>query len=488
RGEQSPTSAPSDCDEASSDGGEGDEAKLLAPATDGHSANGAVATPKDTAPEDAEPAAAASTAADAMDVDDEAEATGPAKAETTALDANGTDASGADAAPADGQVNGAPVKTEMVSPRAEDGSKPSTPGLISSRSWIQISSATRGPSTTPSASGTATKSVSRAFYANSNYYMFLRLFQILYERFNRLRELGPECQRQATQPNQAQSVATKLGLRPQLDVFKAHDMERTDYYTVFLDVVDQFLQGQIDTNTFEEAVRVMYGINAYKILTVDKVVQAIAKTIQSLVCDARSIDILELFSSLPPVHEQSPLRSHIAYRMKVEALVGADEHVFRVDYIYDSQTMAIQLLRREDITLDEAVTEEERWAYYVDSYVLFEPTEGVPQLPHSRPRPYLRRHLHADECDYVISSRSNLEIKIAVNTYKLCFLTGTEDIYANHTRRAQLAGDAAAKAACNEQWAARAARWHGWLEQEHARQQQQTAAPADQAQLTEWWK
>ncbi|KAJ2765691.1 hypothetical protein IWQ56_003996, partial [Coemansia nantahalensis] len=271
-----------------------------------------------------------------------------------------------------------------------------------------------------------------------------------------------------------------------LEVFKAYDMERTEYYAVFLEVVDQFLQGQLDANTFEEAVRFMYGINAYRILTVDKVVQAIAKNIQSLVSDARSIDILELFTSLPPVHEQSPLRSHIAYRMKVEALVGADEHVFRVDYIYESQTMTIQLLRREDITLDEAVTEEERWAYYVDSYVLFEPTEGVPQLQQSRPRPYLRRHLHADECDYVISSRSNLEIKIAVNTYKLCFLTGTEDTYANHTRRAQLAGDAAAKAACDEQWGARAARWHSWLEQEHGRQQQ-AAAPGDQ-QLNEWWK
>ncbi|KAJ2846753.1 hypothetical protein GGI22_006163, partial [Coemansia erecta] len=259
------------------------------------------------------------------------------------------------------QTNGA--NAAKTSGTAENDSKPSTPGLISSRSWIQLGLGNRDASATPALS-TAAKSMSRAFYTNSNYYVFLRLFQILYERFNRLRELGPEYQNKVIMMHQAQSAATKLGLWPQLDVLKQYDIEQTDYYTIFLELVDQFLQGQLETNAFEEAMRVMYGIHAYKILTVDKVVQAISKNIQHLISDSKCIDILDLFTSIPPVHEQSPLRSHIAYRMKVEALVGADEHVFRVDYIYDSQTMTIQLLRREDITLDEAVTEEERWAYY----------------------------------------------------------------------------------------------------------------------------
>ncbi|KAJ2493505.1 hypothetical protein IWW37_000594 [Coemansia sp. RSA 2050] len=393
-----------------------------------------------------------------------------------AMDVDGT---------ADSTIADAPQGAQSLP--TDEGSKPSSPGLISSRSWIQIGPANNWDmSTSLTSSGLAAKSMSRAFYTNSSYYLFMRLFQILYERFNRLRELGPECQNKATQAQQAQSVANKLGLLPQNEVLKDYDLENTDYYTIFLELVDQFLQGQLETNSFDEAIRVMYGINAYRILTVDKVVQAIAKNIQQLISDARSVDILDLFTTLPPVHEQSPLRSHIAYRMKVEALVGADEHVFRVDYIYESQTMTIQLLRREDITLDEVVTEEERWAYYVDSYVLFEPTEGVPRLQQSRPRPYLSRHLHADECDYAISSRSNLEIKIAVNTYKLCFLTGTEDIYANHTRRAAL-NDAAAKAAYDERWSAHASKWRQWVDQEQA------SAVADQedggaSALAEWWK
>ncbi|KAJ1667819.1 hypothetical protein EV178_001016 [Coemansia sp. RSA 1646] len=377
---------------------------------------------------------------------------------------------------------------------SENDSKPSTPGLISSRSWIQIGLSNRDVSATPALS-IAAKSMSRAFYTNSNYYVFLRLFQILYERFNRLRELGPEYQNKVIMMQQAQPAASKLGLWPQLDILKQYDLEHTDYYTIFLELVDQFLQGQLETNSFEEAMRVMYGINAYKILTVDKVVQAISKSIQTLINDSKCIDILDLFTSLPPVHEQSPLRSHIAYRMKVEALVGADEHVFRIDYIYDSQTMTIQLLRREDITLDEAVTEEERWAYYVDSYVLFEPTEGVPRLQQSRPRPYLPRHLHADEGDYVISSRSNLEIKIAVNTYKLCFLTGTEDIYANHTRRGMLHSKPELMKAYGEQWDARTRKWHELVEEKAASNSSgqgeddaQEGAAAAAISSVEWWK
>ncbi|KAI8323827.1 hypothetical protein GQ54DRAFT_309772 [Martensiomyces pterosporus] len=406
---------------------------------------------------------------DAMDID-RADDTGASESAEKGAEAKEDPA--VDAATAS---NATAAKTQVA---ADEGSKPSTPGLISSRSWIQLGSSSNRDVSAAPASGAALKNVSRAFYTNSSYYVFLRLFQILYERFDKLREIGPECQRKVMQAQQAQSVATKLGMRPQPEALKAYDLENTDYYTIFLELVDQFLQGQLDTSLFEEAVRVMYGINAYKILTVDKAVQAISKNIQHLVSDGRCTDILSLFTTLPPVHEQSPLRAHIAYRMKVEALVGADEHVFRIDYIYDSQTMTIQLLRREDITLDEAVTEEERWAYYVDSYVLFEPTEGVPRPQQARLRPYLPRHLHADERDYVISSRSNLEIKIAVNTYKLCFLTGTEDIYTNHTRRSVLA-DPAAKAAYEEQWRARAERWHQWMAREQANSSEE---------LAEWWK
>ncbi|KAJ2028516.1 hypothetical protein IWW57_002114, partial [Coemansia sp. S610] len=95
---------------------------------------------------------------------------------------------------------------------ADEGSKPSSPGRISSRSWIQIGPANNwDASTSLSSSGLPAKSMSRAFYTNSSYYLFMRLFQILYERFNRLRELGPECQNKATQAQQAQSVANKLG-------------------------------------------------------------------------------------------------------------------------------------------------------------------------------------------------------------------------------------------------------------------------------------
>ncbi|KAJ2151143.1 hypothetical protein J3F82_003538 [Coemansia sp. RSA 637] len=466
---QSPAAGGSDNDDSDagpSDTDRADDSVAQVRATNGHAANGTDASVK------------AEVSGDVDMTDAEEAKDSPADLTTAAAETAADDPMDVSSpVQTNGQVNGAP-KT----PLTEEGSKPSTPGLISSRSWIQIGTARRDASAAPSLTSGTTKNVSRAFYTNSNYYVFLRLFQILYERFNKLRELGPECQSRAIQAHQAQSVATKLGLRQQVDVLKPYDLEHTDYYSIFLELVDQFLQGQLESNSFDEAMRVMYGINAYRILTVDKVVQAASKNIQTLVSDMRCIDILELFTALPAVHEQSPLRSHIAYRMKVEALVGADEHVFRVDYLYDSQTMTMQLLRREDVTLDEAVTEEERWAYYVDSYVLFEPTEGVPQLHGDRPRPYLRRHLHADECDYVISSRSNLEIKIAVNTYKLCFLTGTEDIYANHSRRARVASDEAAKAACEEQWEGRTRMWRQRLEHEHGQRM------GESEQLEKWWE
>src|SRR5690554_7210198 len=91
--------------------------------------------------------------------------------------------------------------------------------------------------------------------------------------------------------------------------------------------------------------------------------------------------------------------------------------------------MSIQLLSKNDYTLDTAISSEEKWGYYIDSYVLLTPTEGV--LPSTFPT-FLKRNLPAhipDEPPQDIITHSGLEVKICINTYKIFFVNSTEDFF-----------------------------------------------------------
>jgi hypothetical protein len=83
-------------------------------------------------------------------------------------------------------------------------------------------------------------------------------------------------------------------------------------------------------------------------------------------------------------------------------------------------------LNKEDLTLDQASTREEQWAYYVDSYYMHADTEGV--ATDLLASPWLRRSATIAEFPQESSVlASELQVKICLNTYKLFYLVNTED-------------------------------------------------------------
>lgn len=53
-----------------------------------------------------------------------------------------------------------------------------------------------------------------------------------------------------------------------------------------------------------------------------------------------------------------------------------------------SATLLVQMLSRDDLTLDDARSLEQRWLYYISSYCLWMPTEG---LTAEAQAPFLKR-------------------------------------------------------------------------------------------------
>jgi len=107
--------------------------------------------------------------------------------------------------------------------------------------------------------------------------------------------------------------------------------------------------------------------------------------------------------------------------------MGTHTHILDITNSQDDELrrLGIQLLNKEDLTLDQATTREEQWAYYVDSYYMHADTEGVPT--DMLAPPWLRRSAPSDLPSEPAQVLNELQVKICLNTYKLFYLVNTED-------------------------------------------------------------
>lgn len=91
--------------------------------------------------------------------------------------------------------------------------------------------------------------------------------------------------------------------------------------------------------------------------------------------------------------------------------------------------MAVQLLAREDLTVDLGEGAQQAWKHYMASYPLTFPTEG---LAHRVEQPFLQRTLGTitDEVGpEAFTSKSELHFRVALGNYRFFYTPGTEDYF-----------------------------------------------------------
>lgn len=81
--------------------------------------------------------------------------------------------------------------------------------------------------------------------------------------FERAQILAAE--EQSYSGNRRESTAVALRLKPLAEV------QVEDYYPTFLDMLKNVLDGNMDSNHFEDSLREMFGIHAYTAFTLDRV-------------------------------------------------------------------------------------------------------------------------------------------------------------------------------------------------------------------------
>ncbi|KAF8336326.1 uncharacterized protein EI90DRAFT_3119621 [Cantharellus anzutake] len=273
-----------------------------------------------------------------------------------------------------------------------------------------------------------------SFFANNAFYVLLRQIQVLYQRLYVCKRIAQDLASDSSGLWLANPTAVELGLHDTVGPGQSRLLTEgpnpaKHFYSFLLQCCEQLFDSQMDVNTFEDNLRFMFGTRAYLLFTVDKVIAAIIKQVQTIAADSKSQELLSLLR-----HERASTtfsnQQLISYRREAESIVGAEENVYRICWLVPSNIMQIQLLGKDDISTDDATTLTERWRHYIESYTLPHQTEG---LPFDVKAPILKRSVSSDQDGLLPSSayitRARLQIKICIRTYRLFFVGGTEDFY-----------------------------------------------------------
>lgn len=180
----------------------------------------------------------------------------------------------------------------------------------------------------------------RLIYVDEHWYLFFRYHQILCERLYKIYKCSQQLaeQESAEASRREQSVAEALKLR------NKNDTPVDEYYPTFLDCARSLLDGNMDSAQYEDQLREMFGIQAYVVFTLDKVVHNCVRQLQYIVQDENSIGVRQLFideskhssgvnsscgGKVVNMGLNSVMNAELAYQKKAESLLSS-ENVFKL--------------------------------------------------------------------------------------------------------------------------------------------------------------
>lgn len=219
--------------------------------------------------------------------------------------------------------------------------------------------------------------------ASNNWYLFLRLHAILCERLAKIYEravaLADEEAKQKTNRKDSTAVALRLKPKPHIEI--------EDYYPAFLDMVKNLLDGNMESNTYEDTLREMFGIHAYIAFTLDKVVSHAVRQVQHCVTERTALSCTEIFYREQKKNGTGGVCASAHKRAKQEAnyekaveLMIQDENCYKI-YIYKRDCrMTIEMIDT-DSEEPKKIEESKKWNSYKDDFADCSNVERKPHLP-----------------------------------------------------------------------------------------------------------
>ncbi|KAL0967888.1 hypothetical protein UPYG_G00259240 [Umbra pygmaea] len=297
------------------------------------------------------------------------------------------------------------------------------------------------------------------FYVNNNWYIFLRLHQTLCSRLLRLYgQAERQIEEEVRERNWERDV---LGMKRsknentaiQLRLKEPMDIEVEDYYSAFLEMVRNLLDGNMEPAQYEDSLREMFTIHAYTAFTMDKLIQSIVRQLQHIVSDEICVQVTDLYLAESTTGatggilstQTSRASTETCYQRKAEQIMS-DENCFKVMFLKNRGhvQLTVELLDTEEENSDEPM-EAERWSDYVGRYLNSDSTspelrEHLAQKPVFLPR-NLRRirkyqrgreQLEKEASEGVkraVENAENLKMEcmFKLNSYKMVYVFKSED-------------------------------------------------------------
>ncbi|EGV64961.1 hypothetical protein CANTEDRAFT_93195 [Yamadazyma tenuis ATCC 10573] len=268
-------------------------------------------------------------------------------------------------------------------------------------------------------------------FSNTTIYVFFRHLTTLYQRLEEIKLMNEVIAKDVKSRTTPQFAKDLNLIGHQLEDMNVEITGDKNCYKQVLSLTERLLEGELEHQWFEESIRQAYKNRAYKIYTIDKVVQAMVKHIHTMTSDSKTSEMMVLFEA----DRKSPIsttKDQILYRMQVRSHMTNDENMFKIAYRETDSTVNIQFVGLDDLTINDHKSAEEHYNYYVTSYVMSHPTEGVPaskiHMPFSKD---FIENIDEDQCNGY--SDSQLKVSICQNSYRLFFEADTHDEFTTNS-------------------------------------------------------
>lgn len=275
---------------------------------------------------------------------------------------------------------------------------------------------------------TAERSVYNIF-CNTQIYVFFRFVDTLYRRLLGVKKIASAANSEIKSRKETK-FAKDLGLIDHSLEDQGVNIKGDDSYHEALNLCAKVIQGKVEQGVFEESLRQGFLNKAYRLFTINKVIQGLLKHCHTLVTDSKCGEILMLMEKdrNTPV---SSAKDQMMYRMQVRTHMHSDENMFKISYNKKTSTADIVFLAVDDLTIkDQSKSKEEKWNYYMTSYAMSYPTEGIDSTKVRMP--FLESTLNEekeDENEIEGVSDSKLKVKVDIDTYQLVFDKGSYDMF-----------------------------------------------------------
>ncbi|KAI9309084.1 hypothetical protein BJ944DRAFT_259130 [Cunninghamella echinulata] len=276
------------------------------------------------------------------------------------------------------------------------------------------------------------------FIGNTPYYYLFRYFQMVYEMLSLLKSLGNQYQ---DQPEATKTLITaSIDLKLEKKFISGVEYDYSNgYYNTGLNLMKTFVKGQIDQVTFEDEMRYIFGIQAFRTFNLHRIQLYMSRQLHQIINGPYSSELFDLYiknqehtQNLENKNALTAYRRSVGYVFDYNINNNNNEKIFMIRIDNIKGVLYLYLLNEEELLY---AYEAKRFETYLNTYQ--DPnndTYGVDQRQLSPV--YLKRNLpkkihHLDSMKkgnhhYI---QQDLSYRFFYQSYRMYYVNNTEDIY-----------------------------------------------------------